>query len=59
VIGRSQVTGKTFIVDPRRANVMMLSTTPMSPDASTRRSSHPQVYDYMAVPSGSIIKILP
>ena len=30
----SQVTGKTFIVDPRvRAQVTMLSTTPMSPDA--------------------------
>ena len=30
----SQVTGKTFIVDPRvRAQVTMLSSTPMSPDA--------------------------
>jgi general secretion pathway protein D len=30
----SQVTGKSFIVDPRvRAQVTMLSTTPMSPDA--------------------------
>lgn len=57
----SQVTGKTFIVDPRvRANVTMLSTTPMSPDAFYEAFlSILQVYDYMAVPSGNIIKILP
>lgn len=57
----SQVTGKTFIVDPRvRANVTMLSTTPMSPDAFYEAFlSILQVYDYMAVPSGSVIKILP
>ena len=55
----SQVTGKTFIVDPRvRANVTMLSTTPMSPDAFYEAFlSILQVYDYMAVPSGNIIKI--
>jgi general secretion pathway protein D len=57
----SQVTGKTFIVDPRvRANVTMLSTTPMSPDAFYEAFlSILQVYDYMAVPSGNVIKILP
>lgn len=57
----SQVTGKTFIVDPRvRANVTMLSTTPMSPDAFYEAFlSILQVYDYIAVPSGSVIKILP
>jgi general secretion pathway protein D len=57
----SQVTGKTFIVDPRvRANVTMLSTTPMSPDAFYEAFlSILQVYDYIAVPSGKVIKILP
>jgi len=57
----AQVTGKTFIVDPRvRANVTMLSTTPMSPDAFYQAFlSILQVYDYMAVPSGNVIKILP
>ena len=57
----SQVTGKTFIVDPRvRANVTMLSTTPMSPDAFYEAFlSILQVYDYMAVESGNVIKILP
>ena len=57
----SQVTGKTFIVDPRvRANVTMLSTTPMSPDAFYEAFlSILQVYDYMAVQSGNVIKILP
>jgi general secretion pathway protein D len=57
----SQVTGKTFIVDPRvRAQVTMLSTTPMSPDAFYEAFlSILQVYDYIAVPSGDVIKILP
>ena len=57
----SQVTGKTFIVDPRvRANVTMLSTTPMSPDAFYEAFlSILQVYVYMAVPSGNIIMSLP
>ena len=57
----SQVTGKTFIVDPRvRAQVTMLSTTPMSPDAFYQAFlSILQVYDYIAVPSGNVIKILP
>jgi general secretion pathway protein D len=57
----SQVTGKTFIVDPRvRAQVTMLSTTPMSPDAFYQAFlSILQVYDYIAVPSGDVIKILP
>ena len=41
----SQVTGKTFIVDPRvRAQVTMLSTTPMSRRHSTRPSSRSSRY---------------
>ena len=57
----SQVTGKTFIVDPRvRAQVTMLSSTPMSPAAFYEAFlSILQVYDFVAVPSGSVIKILP
>ena len=57
----SQVTGKSFIVDPRvRAQVTMLSTTPMSPDAFYEAFlAILQVYDYIAVPSGNVIKILP
>ena len=57
----SQVTGKNFIVDPRvRAQVTMLSNTPMSPDAFYQAFlAILQVYDFVAVPSGNVIKILP
>jgi len=57
----SQVTGKNFIVDPRvRAQVTMLSNTPMSPEAFYEAFlSILQVYDFVAVPSGNVIKILP
>src|SRR5688572_13759517 len=57
----SQVTGKSFIVDPRvRAQVTMLSTTPMSPDAFYEAFlAILQVHEYIAVPSGDVIKILP
>lgn len=57
----SQVTGKNFIVDPRvRAQVTMLSNTPMSPDAFYEAFlAILQVYDFIAVPSGNVIKILP
>ena len=58
----SQVTGKTFIVDPRVSNVpvTMLSTTPMSPDAFYEAFlAILQVHGFMAVPSGSVIKVLP
>ena len=35
----SEVTGKNFVIDPRvRAEVTMLSTTPMSPDAFYKHS---------------------
>jgi len=57
----SQVTGRTFIVDPRvRANVTMLSSTPMSPEAFYEAFlSILQVHGYIAVPSGDVIKIVP
>src|SRR3981189_1471553 len=57
----SAATGKTFIVDPRvRAQVTMLSTTPMSPAAFYETFlSILQVYGFIAVPAGEVIKILP
>ncbi len=57
----SAATGKTFIIDPRvRAQVTMLSSTPMSPAAFYEAFlSILQVYGFVAVPSGSITKILP
>ena len=55
------VTGKNFIIDPRvKAQVTMVSSTPMSADAFYEAFlSILQVYGYVAVPSGSVIKILP
>jgi general secretion pathway protein D len=57
----SQVTGKSFIVDPRvRAQVTMLSTAPMSPAAFYEAFlAILQVHGFVAVPSGNVIKILP
>ncbi len=57
----STITGKTFIVDPRvRANVTILSSTPMSPDAFYQAFlSILQVHGFMAVESGNVTKILP
>ncbi len=57
----SQVTGKSFIVDPRvRAQVTMLSSEPMSPDAFYEAFlAILQVHGYIAVPSGKVIKIMP
>ena len=57
----SQITGKTFIVDPRvRAQVTILSSTPMSPDAFYETFlSILQVHGFVAVPSGNSIKIIP
>ena len=51
----SQITGKTFIVDPRvRAQVTILSSTPMSPDAFYETFlSILQVHGFVAVPSGN------
>jgi len=55
------VTGKTFIIDPRvKAQVTMLSSTPMSPQAFYEAYlSILQVHGYIAVPSGNLIKIVP
>jgi general secretion pathway protein D len=57
----SAVTGKNFIVDPRvRAQVTMLSSTPMSPAAFYEAFlSILQVHGYVAVPSGDVVKIIP
>jgi len=57
----SAVTGKNFIVDPRvRAQVTMLSSTPMSPNAFYEAFlSILAVHGFVAVPSGDVIKILP
>ena len=48
------MTGKSFIVDPRvRAQVTMLSTEPMSPEAFYEAFlAILQVHGYIAVPSG-------
>ena len=57
----SEVTGKNFIVDPRvRAQVTMLSHTPMTPDAFYQAFlAILQVHGFVAVPAGNIIKIIP
>src|SRR5580704_17831504 len=57
----SEVTGKNFIIDPRvNAKVTMLSATPMTPAAFYEAFlSVLQVYGYVAVPAGKVIKIVP
>jgi len=57
----SEVTGKNFIIDPRvNAKVTMLSATPMSPSAFYEAFlAVLQVYGYVAVPAGKVIKIVP
>jgi general secretion pathway protein D len=57
----SAVTGKNFIVDPRvRAQVTMLSATPMTPDAFYEAFlSILQVHGFVAVQSGDVVKIIP
>ncbi len=54
-------TGKNIIIDPRvRAQVTMLSTTPMSPDAFYEAfQALLQVHGFVAVPSGNVIKVVP
>ena len=56
-----EITGKNFVLDPRvKAQVTMLSSSPMSPDAFYEAFlSILQVYGFVAVPSGDLIKILP
>ena len=57
----SAATGKNFIIDPRvRAQVTMLSSTPMSPDAFYQAFlSILQVQGFVALPAGGVIKIVP
>lgn len=56
-----EVTGKNFVIDPRvSAKVTMLSSTPMTPEAFYEAFlSILQVHNYIAVPSGDLIKIVP
>ena len=56
-----EVTGKNFVLDPRvKAQVTMLSATPMTADAFYEAFlSILQVYGFVAVESGNVIKILP
>jgi general secretion pathway protein D len=57
----SAVTGKDFVFDPRvHAEVTMLSSKPLDPPAFYQAFlSILQVYGFIAVPVGDIIKILP
>jgi general secretion pathway protein D len=57
----SEVTGKNFIIDPRvNAKVTMLSASPMSPAAFYEAFlAVLQVYGYVALPAGKVIKIIP
>src|SRR4051812_5747819 len=54
-------TGKNFIIEPRvRAQVTMISSTPMSPDAFYEAFlSILQVHGFVAMPAGDTIKIVP
>jgi general secretion pathway protein D len=54
-------TGRNFIIDPRvRAQVTMLSSTPMTPDQFYQAFlAILQVHGFVAVPAGNIIKVLP
>ena len=56
-----EVTGRNFIIDPRvNADVTMLSSTPMSPDAFYEAFlSILEVYGFVAMETGDITKILP
>jgi general secretion pathway protein D len=55
------VTGKKFIIDPRvRAQVTIISSTPMAPEQLYETFlSILQVHGFVAVPSGSVVKIIP
>ena len=57
----SAATGKNIIIDPRvRAQVTMLSSTPMSPAAFYEAFlALLQVHGFVAIPSGNIIKVIP
>lgn len=57
----SEVTGRNFIIDQRvNADVTMLSSTPMTPDAFYEAFlSILEVYGFVAMETGGITKILP
>ncbi|HTT00820.1 MAG TPA: type II secretion system secretin GspD [Steroidobacteraceae bacterium] len=57
----SMATHKNFIIDPRvRAQVTMLSATPMSPEAFYQTFlAILQVHGFMAAPAGNVVKIIP
>src|ERR1700694_221835 len=57
----SMATSKNFIVDPRvRAQVTMLSSTPMTPDQFYQAFlAILQVHGFVAVPAGNVVKIVP
>src|SRR6202050_291052 len=57
----SMSTGKNFIVDPRvRAQVTMLSSTPMTPDQFYQAFlAILQVHGFVPVPAGNVVKIIP
>jgi general secretion pathway protein D len=57
----SAATGKNFLLEPRvRAQVTLYSSTPMTPEAFYQAFlSILQVYGFVAMPAGDVIKILP
>jgi general secretion pathway protein D len=57
----SLATGKTFLIEPRvRAQVTLFSSTSMTPEAFYQAFlSILQVYGFVALPAGDIIKIMP
>ena len=57
----SMATGKNFIIDPRvRAQVTMLSSTPMAPDQFYQAFlAILQVHGFVAIPDGNVVKIVP
>ncbi|MET0103295.1 MAG: type II secretion system secretin GspD [Sedimenticola sp.] len=57
----SEMTGKTFIIDPRvKGNVTVVSAAPVAPDSIYEIFvSVLKVHGYAVVPSGEAIKILP
>src|ERR1700689_5307830 len=57
----SAATGKNFIIDPRvRAQVTMLSSTPMTPDQFYQAFlAILQVHGFVAIPTANVIKIIP
>ncbi|MEQ8483393.1 MAG: type II secretion system secretin GspD [Pseudomonadales bacterium] len=59
VVQVAEITGKTFVVDPRiKGNVTVISNTPMSADAVYELFlSVLRVHNWTAVPSGGVIRI--